>query len=77
MIPLSRYELEKFIIQENDLGETAYVIKPRQVEVSKELQGKRSTWLTLGLRETFGEMSMIDEKPRSATVTAVYRDSGV
>jgi CRP-like cAMP-binding protein len=71
MIPLSRYQAGEVIIHENDLGETAYVITQGQVEVSKELQGQRVHLAYLGAGETFGEMSMIDEKPRSATVTAV------
>jgi CRP-like cAMP-binding protein len=71
MITLSRYEAGEVIIQENDLGETAYVITQGQVEVSKELQGQKVHLAYLGAGEPFGEMSMIDEKPRSATVTAV------
>ena len=71
MIPLSRYEAGEVIIQENDVGETAYVINQGQVEVSKDLQGQKVHLAYLGVGETFGEMSMIDEKPRIATVTAV------
>ena len=71
MITLSRYEAGEVIIQENDFGETAYVIEQGQVEVSKELDGQSVHLAYLGAGETFGEMSMIDEKPRSATVTAV------
>jgi CRP-like cAMP-binding protein len=71
MIPLSRYEAGEVIIHEDDVGETAYVINQGQVEVSKELQGQKVHLAYLGVGETFGEMSMIDEKPRSATVTAV------
>ena len=51
MIPLSRYEAGEVIIQENDLGETAYVINQGQVEVSKELQGQKVHLLTLGLEK--------------------------
>ena len=71
MITLSRYEAGEVIVQENDFGETAYVIGEGQVEVSKELDGRKVHLAYLGAGETFGEMSMIDEKPRSATVTAV------
>ena len=71
MILLSRYEAGEVIIQENDLGETAYVITQGQVEVSKEKDGHKIHLAYLGTGEIFGEMSMIDEKPRSATVTAV------
>jgi CRP-like cAMP-binding protein len=71
MITLSRYQAGEVIVQENDFGETAYVIGEGQVEVSKERDGQSVHLAYLGPGETFGEMSMIDEKPRSATVTAV------
>jgi CRP-like cAMP-binding protein len=71
MITLSRYEAGEVIIRENDFGETAYIIGEGRVEVSKELDGRNVHLAYLGAGETFGEMSMIDEKPRSATVTAV------
>jgi CRP/FNR family cyclic AMP-dependent transcriptional regulator len=71
MITLRRYQAGEIILQENHLGETAYVITQGQVEVSKELQNQRVHLAYLRAGETFGEMSMIDEKPRSATVTAV------
>ena len=71
MITLTRYKAGEVIVRENDFGETAYVIADGQVEVSKELDGQNVHLAYLGVGETFGEMSMIDEKPRSATVTAV------
>ena len=71
MVPLNRYDAGEVIIQENDLGDTAYVITQGQVEVSKQQDGKKVHLAYLGAGETFGEMSMIDEKPRSATVAAV------
>ena len=71
MITLSRYKAGEVIIRENDFGETAYIIGEGQVEVGKELDGRNVHLAYLGAGETFGEMSMIDEKPRSATVTAV------
>jgi CRP-like cAMP-binding protein len=71
MITLSRYQAGEVIVQENDFGETAYVITQGQVEVTKGLHGQNVHLAYLGAGETFGEMSMIDEKPRSATVTAV------
>jgi CRP-like cAMP-binding protein len=71
VITLSRYEAGEVIVQENEVGETGYVIAQGQVEVTKELDGQNVHLAYLGAGETFGEMSMIDEKPRSATVTAV------
>jgi CRP-like cAMP-binding protein len=71
VITLRRYKAGEVVVQENDLGETAYLIGQGQVEVSKELDGQNVRLAYLGAGEIFGEMSMIDEKPRSATVTAV------
>ena len=71
MITVRRYAAGEVIVRENDFGETAYVIGQGQVEVSKELDGQNVHLAYLEVGETFGEMSMIDEKPRSATVTAV------
>ena len=55
MITLSRYEAGEVIIQETDLGETAYLVTQGQVEVSKELQGQRVHWLTLGLEKSLAK----------------------
>jgi len=71
MMPLKRYEAGEVIIRENDIGETAYVISQGRVEVTKESAGQKIHLAYLGAGETFGEMSMIDEKPRSAAVTAL------
>jgi CRP-like cAMP-binding protein len=57
------------IIRENDLGETAYIIQSGRVEIT---QGSaRARLATVGPGETIGEMSMIDDKPRSATAVAL------
>jgi len=67
MITLRRFSSGEIIIKEDDVGETAYIIETGQVEVTKE--GKHFGYYVSG--EIFGEMSMIDDKPRSATVTAI------
>jgi CRP-like cAMP-binding protein len=47
---LSRYKAGEVIVQENDFGETAYVIEQGQVEVSKKLDGQNVHLATLGWR---------------------------
>lgn len=71
MISTAQFKSGETIIWENDQGETAYVIESGRVEVTKELRGKSIHLTYLYPGEAFGEMSMIDDKPRSATVTAV------
>ena len=71
MPTLRRFAAGEIIIRESEPGETAYVIEQGRVEVTKRLGEENVHLAYLGPEETFGEMSMIDEKPRSATVRAV------
>jgi CRP/FNR family cyclic AMP-dependent transcriptional regulator len=71
MINTRQFEAGDVIFRENDIGETAYVIERGRVQVLKNLNGKNVHLAYIGAGEPFGEMSMIDEKPRSATVIAV------
>lgn len=64
------YRSGDVIIKEGDIGETAYIVRKGRVEVSKNIAGKRTILCELTKGNIFGEMGMIDEKPRSATVTA-------
>jgi CRP-like cAMP-binding protein len=66
-----RFKAGDVIIRENDEGETAYIIERGRVKVTREIEGREIHLAELGPGEPFGEMSMIDEKPRSATVTAL------
>ncbi|HKP96693.1 MAG TPA: cyclic nucleotide-binding domain-containing protein [Fibrobacteria bacterium] len=71
MVNTWRYASNDLIIRENDPGESAYIIESGKVSVTKESNGKRIHIAFLGPGSTFGEMSMVDDLPRSASVTAV------
>ena len=71
MVPLRQFKPGEIIIKENDMGETAYIIEKGRVEATKEKDGKKAHLGYMISGEIFGEMSMIDDKPRSATITAV------
>ena len=58
------------IIAEGDDGDTAFFIVSGSVEVSIGAQGEERIG-TLGMGEVFGEMSLIEPGPRSATVRAL------
>jgi CRP-like cAMP-binding protein len=71
MVTLRQFKPGEVIIKEDDVGETAYIIEQGRVEATKEKAGKKAHLGYMEAGEIFGEMSMIDDKPRSATVTAV------
>ncbi len=62
----------KTVFEAGDDGHALYVIKKGKVKVShSNLDGKEKVLAYLGPGEVFGEMSMVDERPRSATATAI------
>lgn len=71
MVNQSRYAPNHLIIRENDPGITAYYIESGKVQVVKEVDGRTVHIAYLGPGSTFGEMSVIDDEPRSASVIAV------
>jgi CRP-like cAMP-binding protein len=61
----------ELIIEENSSGNSIYVVKNGSVRITKMLKNKQSrTLTTLVDFDFFGEMSFIDDYPRSATVVA-------
>lgn len=59
------------IFQQDKKGDCAYLIETGNVEVSMMMGEEYQKIAVLGKDELFGEMALIDNKPRSATVTAV------
>ena len=71
MKSLQQYQINEVIIKENDIDEYLYLIKSGSVSVTKNLDGQEIKLATLNIGSFFGEMALIDEKPRTATVTAL------
>lgn len=60
------------IIKEGNLSDCAYIIETGKVQVSKTLSnGEQRIIGILDENDIFGEMSLIDSLPRSATVVAL------
>jgi CRP-like cAMP-binding protein len=64
------YQEQATLFLENMPGEVMYIIKSGHVDLSKRTpMGEDKTFVTLEAGEFFGEMSLIDENPRSASAT--------
>jgi len=65
------YEKGEVIVREGEMGLGMYVIMRGRVEVTKDRNGSRLALAELGADQFFAEMSLIDDKPRSATITTL------
>ncbi len=59
------------IIEKGSHETCAYVIESGRVEVSGLVNNKKAILAILGEKKIFGEMGLVEDKPRSATVTAI------
>ena len=66
----NQYGAGQAIFAEGDLSERAYIIEEGEVEIHKDINGQRVTLARLGPGGVFGEMGLVDERPRSAAATA-------
>jgi CRP/FNR family transcriptional regulator, cyclic AMP receptor protein len=60
------------LFREGEAGETMYVIQSGAVRITKNVKGEEKTLAILGAGEFFGEMAILNNKPRNAT--AVVED---
>lgn len=59
------------LFREGERGKEMFVIQSGKVKISKEVRGEEQTLATIGTGEFFGEMAILNNKPRSATATVV------
>lgn len=65
------YQPGQLIMRQGDTGAGAFIIRTGRVEIVQERDGKETSVATLGPGDVVGEMALLDEFPRSASVRAV------
>ncbi len=71
---IREYEAGEVIFQENDPGSAMYILREGAVELKKKVeQGERLLKMIDTPNSFFGEMALVDGKPRSATAVAVKK----
>ncbi|HTS49938.1 MAG TPA: FAD-dependent oxidoreductase [Bryobacteraceae bacterium] len=64
------FEPGDIIFHQGDLGDSVYVIQQGDCDVIKEDDGNRKTLATLHAGDYFGEMALLSDKTRNATIQA-------
>jgi putative peptide zinc metalloprotease protein len=67
---VARYQPGDTIVRQGDRGDRFYIVVDGQVDVIREEAGATTHLATLGPGEVFGEMALLNQAPRSATVRA-------
>jgi len=64
------FEAGEFVFKEGELGTEMYIVQEGRVEILKDLQGESRLLATLEKGDFFGEMSVLEDLPRTASVKA-------
>ncbi len=59
------------LFHEGDRGEEMFIIQTGRVKISKRIRGVEKTLATLEKGEFFGEMAILNDKPRSASAETI------
>lgn len=59
------------LFRDGERGKEMYVIQSGKVKITKEVRGEEQTLAVLGDGEFFGEMAILNNKPRSASAVVV------
>lgn len=65
------YDAGTVLFREGELGEEMFVVQAGTVEITRQVGERRQVLATLGPGEFFGEMAIINNRPRSATATVL------
>ena len=69
--PRKTFAAGETIVREGEPGDAAYIIVAGSCDIQKELPSGTETLQTIGPGAVFGEMAILTEGPRTATVVAV------
>src|SRR5260370_31843489 len=68
---MRQFTKNETIVRQGEMGLGLYMIARGRVKVDREQGGARTQVAELGPEQFFGDMALLDNKPRSATVTGI------
>ncbi|HEY0880674.1 MAG TPA: cyclic nucleotide-binding domain-containing protein, partial [Archangium sp.] len=75
--PLQRFDVGQLVFEQGDKGDAFYVLCGGSVRVFRTDAGQRRELATIEEGSFFGEMALLSEAPRSASVEAATEDTQV
>jgi serine/threonine-protein kinase len=70
-LPRRAHSAGDVIIREGDTGDAAYIIVSGSCRAFRHVDGREETLTTMGPGDVFGEMALLLDEPRAASVQAV------
>ena len=61
---------QEFIIKEGEPGEVLYIVESGEMTCSKIINGQSKIWKKYGEGDVFGELALLYNAPRAATIQA-------
>lgn len=71
------YHKGDVIVRKGDRSTNLYFVLSGQVEVISEIDENQTSLLLLGAGQSFGEMSLLDAGPRSATIRCISQSAEI
>ena len=69
------FEPGEVVFEEGNLSDCAYLVESGEFEVLRIHNGQKQIVGTLKEKDIFGEMGILDDQPRSATVVALKKST--
>lgn len=70
-LPTEKYQAGDLIVREGETGDTAYMIVRGTCRAFRTVDGEQETLVTMKAGDAFGEMALLLDEPRAASVEAV------
>lgn len=71
LVTHKKYEKGDMVLAEGDMGDSLFVVKNGQFRAFVIRNGVEQHLATFNVGDSFGEMSLIDKQPRSASISAL------
>ncbi len=71
LFDVETYEPGQIVFHQGEMGDCAYFIQQGEVEVVREVDGSEKVLANLSAGQYFGEMALLSNEPRNATIRTV------